>query len=102
MLRNITKGNDFIVFEFMKDSIFLTDGKNLLDSIDQCMQWLSVLWTFFYIGPAKELGQYPALINDLTLSLAVYQYMTFCIYFDRRFAYTVSNIVGNTNTKKDK
>ena len=28
--------------------------------------------------------------------------MTFCIYFGRRFAYTVSNIVGNTNTKKKK
>lgn len=26
--------------------------------------------------------------------------MTYCIYFDRRFAFTVSNIVGNTNTKK--
>ena len=68
------------------------------------MQWLSVLWTFFYIGPAKELGQYPTIMHDLTLSLAVYQqnteYMPYCIYFDRRFAFTVSNIVGNTKTKK--
>ena len=29
---NIMKGNDFIVFEFMKVSIFFTDGKNLVDS----------------------------------------------------------------------
>lgn len=32
MLRNITKGNDFIVFKFMKVSIFLQNGKNLVDS----------------------------------------------------------------------
>lgn len=64
MLWNIMKGNDFIVFEFMKVSIFLTDGKNLVDSIYQCMQWLSVLWTYFYIGPAKELGQYPTLMTS--------------------------------------
>ena len=33
------QGNDFIVFEFMKVSIFfLTDGKNLVDGIDQSMQ----------------------------------------------------------------
>lgn len=65
MLWNNMQGNDFIVFEFMKVSIFfLTDGKNLVDSIDQSMQWLSVLWTFFCIGPAKELGQYPALMTS--------------------------------------
>lgn len=33
MLQNITKGSDFIAFEFMKVSIFFfTDGKNLVDS----------------------------------------------------------------------
>ena len=58
------------------------------------MQWLSVLWTFFYIGPAKELGQYSALMTSH------YQQSTEYIYVEGRFVYAVLNIVGNTNTKK--
>ena len=66
------------------------------------MQWLSVLWTFFYIGPAKELDQYPASMTSV-FHLAVYQQNTEYIYIDRRFVYTVilSAILIQKKKKKE-